>query len=124
MTEPLAGAELTRWAAAFLLTQAVEVPVYLRALRTGALAGRPAAVRFAAAFAASLVTHPFVFLLLPRLWPGSYLGYVAAAEAVAVLVEALWLRAWRVESPLAWSLGANAASTAVGWVCRGVFGWP
>ena len=71
-----------------------------------------------------MVTHPFVFLCLPRLWPGSYGGYVAAAEAIAVVAETLWLRHLRVPSPLAWSLAANLSSTAVGWVGRATFGWP
>lgn len=112
---------ITAWLAAFALTQLVEVPIYTWALGDGA---RRLPTRVALAFAASCPTHPFVFLVLPRLWPGSYAGYVAAAEAVAVLVEAAWLRHLRVGRPLGISVLANGASTLVGWACRAALGWP
>jgi hypothetical protein len=97
------------------VTQAVEVPIYTRALRG----------RWTVAFAASLITHPVVWFGFPA-WCQS-LGYVREvllAEAFAVAVEALWLRLWGVRRSVWWSLGANAASVAVGLTSRALFGWP
>ncbi len=107
--------ELFAWARAFAVTQAVEVPIYTWALRAGPLPGRWLKP-LAAAFGTSLVTHPFIFLVLPRVWPGSYGGYVLAAEAVAVGVEAVWLARFGLRAPLLVSLLANAASVGVGWL--------
>lgn len=102
------------WLSAFAVTQAVEVPIYLRALP-----GRPVAC-----FAASLVTHPVVFFVFPEVWPGSYWAQVAAAEAFAVGVEAAYLSALGVSRSVWWALGANAASLAVGLTLRQLVGWP
>ncbi|MEZ4471837.1 MAG: hypothetical protein R3F60_13810 [bacterium] len=109
---------IAAWLAAFLLTQAVEVPIYMRALRGGR--GRRAAL----AFGASALTHPLIFLALPRVWTGSYLGYVSIAEAVAVGGEAIYLAALGVPRSVAWALGANAASVAVGLLTRALWSWP
>ncbi|MCA9527458.1 MAG: hypothetical protein KC549_14305 [Myxococcales bacterium] len=108
---------ITAWLAAFLLTQAVEVPVYARALR-----GRRH--RLLWAFGASALTHPLIFLALPRVWTGSYAGYVSIAEAVAVGGEAIYLAALRVPRSVAWSLAANAASVAAGLLTRALWSWP
>lgn len=105
------------WISAFAVTQAVEVPVYGRALR-----GRR--WRWVWAFGASALTHPVVFFGFPRLWPGGYWATVAAAEAFAVAVEAVYLAALGVERSVAWALLANGLSVAVGLLLRAAFGWP
>jgi hypothetical protein len=106
---------MTRWLAAFVLTQAFEVPLYLRA-----------GAGWRTALLASTLTHPvvwFCFPLLGRTGLG-YWGMVAAAETFAVGLEALWLSANGVRRALSWSLLANATSVVGGLLIRSVFGWP
>ena len=111
-------AALTRWAAAFALTQLVEMPIYVRAL------GRRRQ-RFAIAFTASAITHPIIWFVVPALWMGrSYVAMAVASEAFAVLAESVWLARFDVRRALAWSFAANAASVCVGLAVRAVFGWP
>lgn len=108
---------LVRWLVAFAVTQAVEVPIYMLALRG----------RFAIAFAASLITHPFVWFAFPLLGRALGLGYlsmVLLAEAFAVGVEALLLHRSGLERAWAWSLSANATSVGVGLASRALIGWP
>jgi hypothetical protein len=105
------------WLAAFTLTQLIEVPIYARALR-----GRR--MRWVAAFGASALTHPVVWWVFPRLWPAGYWSMVLAAEAFAVLVEALYLRLFTgLPRALAWSLAANGASCGAGFVVYAALGW-
>lgn len=111
-----------KWLVAFLFTQAIELPVWLWALRRGprrpgpgasARPGRLGAV--AIALGASALTHPIVWFVFPPLQPR--LGYwpmVALAEVFAVVVEALYMRAEGVRYALGWSLAANAASFGLG----------
>lgn len=108
---------LVAWLSAFAVTQAVEVPVYVRALKGHSR-------RWWWAFGASAVTHPVVFFGFGRLWPGGYWSGVAAAEAFAVAVEAAWLSALGVERSVAWALLANGLSVAVGLGLRAAIGWP
>lgn len=114
---PVSAGELTAWLAAFTLTQIVEVPIYAICLKNRRL-------RWVWAFGASVLTHPCIFLLLPRIWPGGHLTYVASAEAVAVGGEAIYLAALGVPRSIAWALLANGASLAVGLASRALFGWP
>ena len=104
------------WLAAFFVTQLVEVPIYVRAQEG------PFARRFPIAFGASLLTHPIVWFLIPRLFE-DYLVMAIAAETFAVLTEAIWLACFRVRRPLMWSLAANAASLGVGLTLRAMTGW-
>ena len=113
-------AELLRdWVAAFVLTQAVEMPIY----RCGLGAS------WRAAFAASAITHPIVwFVFFSPAVSMQTVGYwprFAAAEAFAWLVEGAWL-AWATgrPRPLVWSAIANGASVAVGLVLRAWIDWP
>jgi hypothetical protein len=112
---------MSAWLAAFLFTQAVEVPVYARAL-----APRPWHVRVAIAFAASLFTHPIVWVGVLYFTRGvfDYTMIVTVFEAFAVLAEAAWLRAFKVRRPLAWALLANAASQGLGTLSRAALDWP
>jgi hypothetical protein len=106
---------MTRWLAAFLLTQVLEAPIYRRA-----------GASWRTALLASTVTHPVVwfgFPLLGRVGLG-YWGMVAAAETFAVGLEALWLSTHGVRRALAWSLLANATSVCGGLLLRALFGWP
>jgi len=93
--------------------EAVVAFALIRALRWGR--GCNAAL---AAALGTLVTHPIVWALVPRLEdPLGYAGAVALIESGVVLAESV---AYRMIVPLAWqralaaSLVANAASTAAG----------
>lgn len=118
------------WLGAFLFTQAVEIPIYLYGLhRARVELAWPA--RAAVAFGASALTHPIVWFVFPRLWrslgqPGGYWGMVAAAEAFAVLAEAVYLAGVRMKPGPAFALAllANAASVSLGFWSRFQFGWP
>lgn len=96
------------------------MPIYLRAL----CPPRSQAQGLAIAFGASLLTHPFVWFVFPRLIPHSYWGMAIAAELFAWLVEAAWLRAFGVKRALLWALVANATSVALGLLSRALFGLP
>jgi len=109
-----------RWLVAFLFTQAVEVPIYARALGP---TGRSLRRRIALAFGASAITHPFVWFVFPRIVDGYWL-MVACAEAFAVLAEAAYFAALGMRHPVRWSLLANAASVTVGFTSRALFGVP
>jgi hypothetical protein len=93
--------------------EAVVAFALIRALRWGR--GGNAAL---AAALGTVVTHPIVWVLVPRLeTPLGYAGSVALIESGVVLAESV---AYRMIVPLAWrralaaSLVANAASTAAG----------
>lgn len=106
---------MARWLAAFLFTQLVEVPIYVRGL----------GVRPAVAFGASLLTHPLLWLAVSHpAAPGSHLQRVVVGEIAVCLIEALYFRLRGVRRALPWSLLANAASLALGLISRAVFGAP
>ncbi len=119
------------WLAAFGFTQAVEIPVYLVALRVDrgepdGAGARPVWESALVAFGASALTHPFVWFAFPALLPGveRYWRMVACAEAFAVIGEALYLWAFKVKRAFAWSLLANAMSFGTGLLSRAIFDWP
>lgn len=103
------------WLVAFSFTQAFEVPLYLRV--TG---------EWRTAFLASALTHPVVWFLFPLLMDAGvgYWPMVGAAEAFAVLAEALWLFVNGVPRALLWSFIANTASCVGGFLLREAFGVP
>ncbi len=109
------------WLSSFAFTELVETPLY--ALRTFSPAGRSTSARLAIAFGASLLTHPLVWFLFPRLFDNEW-ATLLSAEGFAVVVEALWLRAFGVRRPLVLSLAGNAASLFLGLSSREMFGWP
>lgn len=101
------------WGVAFALTQAIEVPIYWLGTRRAPLAP---AWRLAVGFGASALTHPIVFFVL-RAWLEPRLGYWAylvLAEAFAVIVEGLYLRAFDVPRPWLLALVANGTSVTTG----------
>ena len=115
------------WLWAFLLTEAVEVSIYLRALFARDDPDRPFDRFLPAllvAFGASAITHPIVWFVMPKLIPNPYMLMVAIAEGFAIVAEAAWLRAFGLRHALWWSLFANAASVFVGMGLRRMFGWP
>ncbi len=108
------------WLTAFLLTQALEVPIFLVGMRGGPL---PWPWRLAAALGASGLTHPIVWFVLPGLDPLiGYWGYFAVAESFAFFAEWAWLRAFEVERPGWWSLLANGFSATTGLVVHALSG--
>lgn len=107
---------IAAWARAIVLTELVEVPIYLRVGR----------VSFPLAFGASAITHPIVWFgfFSPRLALG-YETRLVAAELFAVGVEAALLA---TRLPPARALGvstlANLSSVVVGAICRAITGFP
>ncbi len=108
------------WLWAFAVTQVVEVPIHMRGLgEVGERAGGGRRFRWAhrlwLAFAASALTHPFVYFGFPWLMGGMGLGCLLAAESFAVVVEAWWLGQLGVgrRDAVLWSLVANACSVGV-----------
>jgi hypothetical protein len=96
------------WLTAFLLTQAIEIPLYLWAGRRV-----PAGRRIAAAAGASALTHPLLWLCFP--WDaGNYLRSFFTGECLVVLAETAVLLKAGFPRPLAVSVLVNAASCAVG----------
>jgi hypothetical protein len=107
------------WAVAFLLTEAVETPIYAVALR-----GFNLGPRLMLAFGASLLTHPFVWLFVSAFGDPEYWKAVTISEIFAVLVEAGYLRALAASSVLGWSIFANASSFGLGLLFRMICGIP
>ena len=126
------------WFLAFVITQTVETPLYTWALgrlgrrprwRVGSAAATgplPWPARVALGFLASLLTHPVVWFVWPRLISPveHYPQFVLAAECFAVLTEAalLWLCGLRWALPV--SLATNLASVGVGLLSRALFDLP
>ncbi|MBL9160946.1 MAG: hypothetical protein JNJ70_25930 [Verrucomicrobiales bacterium] len=96
------------WLQAYLLTQAVEVPVYLYAGRS-----LPASLRWFLALAASTVTHPVVWYVFPWSTVPWWICFWGA-ESFAVVVEGAMGRALGLARPWLWALVANSASVLVG----------
>jgi hypothetical protein len=123
---------LVHWAFAFAFTQAVEIPVYRRLLRTSTLAS----------FGASAITHPVVWFGIPPLADALFaamarrglsivhhslfrtLVFALLAEGFAVGVEALYFKALSAPRPLRASLLANALSALLGYLCWSLTGFP
>lgn len=109
------------WLGAFVFTQVVEVPIYAAA-QTGRLRRR-----LPIAFAASLITHPFVWFGFPhlgRLLGSSYPVTVLVAELFAITVEAVFLGRMGLRRAWLWAIAANVTSAGLGLMSRHWFGWP
>ena len=107
---------MTAWLSAFLLTQLIEVPIYVYALR-----GREH--RLWIALGASALTHPIVYWVFPLIQV-DYLAQVSYAEAFAVLGEAIWLSWFGLERSVLWAGLANLFSVVIGLSLRAWVGWP
>jgi hypothetical protein len=110
---------LNDWSGAFLLTQLIEVPIYLRSARS-----LPMLKRVTYAFGASTLTHPIIWFCLP--WGTMpYATLLILAEGFAIGAEGLWGCCWRVPRPWLASLAANLSSFAIGMIIRWVLsgGW-
>lgn len=118
---PINAYYLSKWLEAFLLTQAVEMPIYAFALWR---LFRPGWRVLVLAFAASAITHPIVWFGFPWFRWNYWLLY-GVVETFAIVVEAayLWMLGMRPLQALTWSFVANAASVAVGEFLRRVLGW-
>jgi hypothetical protein len=124
------GITFEAWIRAFVFTQVVEVPIYCFLL-TGKVP-----LRAARGFAATLITHPILWWVLPPVWRWSYWSYVVVGESFVTLTEAVWiwatapaadrtLAAWASRrSPLLVSLCANATSAGLGMLTRALFEFP
>jgi NhaP-type Na+/H+ or K+/H+ antiporter len=120
--------ELESWVRAFAFTQCVEVPLYVACLSWPRLMrGMALWKRVALAFLCSLLTHPVVWFVFPRLID-SYYYYaqmVVAAETFAVTAEALILSLFgmRWRWALLASLVTNMTSMSLGFLFRYLFSW-
>jgi len=96
------------WLSAFLLTQAIEIPLYLWMGRRV-----PAGKRLAAAAGASTLTHPLLWFCFP--WDsGNYLRSFLTGECLVVLSETAVLQRAGFPRPLAVSVLVNTASCGAG----------
>jgi hypothetical protein len=106
---------LDDWSGAYLLTQLIEVPIYLLAARS-----LSPLKRATYAFGASTLTHPIIWFCLQ--WGTlPYAVLLIIAETFAISTEGLWGRSWHVPRPWLTSLLANAASFAIGMIIRHFF---
>ena len=96
------------WLYAFLITQVIEVPIWLVA---GCRLGASRMILLA--LGSSAITHPIVWFAFPwETWP--YLPTAILAETFAVLVEAHFAKWLGVSNPWLWSILANASSLGIG----------
>ena len=102
------------WIMAFLLTQVIEISV-------GSLVWRDAEVKwFRKAyiiFGASLITHPMVWFVFPKIQVDGgfdYEEYLLMAEAYAYGVEVLYYYVMKVKNPFLLSIIANTCSFLTG----------
>ncbi len=109
------------WLSAFAFTQLIEVPIYTYALQELKISN---VKRIAVAFGASAITHPFVWFAFPALIPESYVVMIIVCETFAVLVEAVYMRAFGLRLYFSWSLVANALSFGLAILLRKLIGWP
>lgn len=107
---------MNAWFIAFLFTQLVEVPIYVRTLNCS----------IPVAFGASAITHPLVWFGFFNPWiEADYASRVIAAELFAWLVEAAYFAfLFHKRHALRWALVANGASVSAGLLSRALFGIP
>ena len=101
-----------QWAVAFVLTQVVEIPVYLAFARR-----LPLGRRWLYAASTSAVTHPLLWFALPwhaAVTPQVHAALVVAGELGVVAAEASIGRAFRAPRPLLAAAVANTTSVLVG----------
>ena len=101
------------WLQAFLVTQALEVPIYWLGTRSSPLSW---SLRLGVALGASALTHPVVWFVLPPLLEPrlGWWGFFVVAEAFAILAEWWYLLSFAVDRPLRLSATANGVSLTFG----------
>ena len=75
---------------------------------------RSAAQKLRLCLMLNLVTHPFIFIVLPQLHTGAYEEYIIMAELIAILGEGYMLGRAGYAWPLRVSLLANLCSWHLG----------
>ena len=111
------GVMFFSWFSAFIVTQAVEAPIYRLSLDARRTPWR-------LALGASVITHPVVFFVFPNLGFSSYWESILYAEAFAIALEAAYLSCLGVSYSVLWAGLANGLSVAVGLSLRATIGWP
>ncbi len=96
------------WLRSFLLTLAVEVPVYVLVTQRWVRPSRAGGV----GALASLVTHPALWFLWPRVVHSSYAAYIVSGELLVACIEATLFYA--LARPGGWSRAAAASLLANG----------
>jgi len=112
---------ISSWFAAFALTLAVEVPLVLALLRRD----EPSLARLGVlVVTVNLATHLVVWYVATQLFRVSTIEYVVAAEAWAILAEAVFyvaaIRSLTLARAVLVSVIANLASFLVGRVLEGI----
>ncbi len=120
------------WVFAFVFTQFVEIPIYVRGLR----------VRPLIAFGASALTHPVVWFVIPGIFRAldrfflghgarfvldptyRFIAFGVLCEGFAFVAEGFYFMAFRRKRPFLWSLVANGVSASVGYIFYRLTGWP
>jgi len=116
--------EFAGWVRAFVFTQLVEMPLYVAVMSTRRFGvARPLGWRIFVAFLCSLITHPFVWFVFPRIVDSyeDYVLMVIEAETFAVVVEALVLRRFGVRYAGVVSFLVNMTSMSLGFLIRALF---
>ena len=123
--------DLVTWLWAFALTQAIECPIYLFALRRKKSS---LAFKLGAAFGPTALTHPIAWwVFAPWLienhfhigpWFSGYYPSVTVTAGVAALVEWAYLAQLNVRRPWAWALLANGASFTIVMTIQALYNWP
>ncbi len=108
---------MTSWLAAFVLTQVLEIPVWMWAGRkVFSSKGR----NFLCAFGASAITHPVLWFAFP--WgSGDYYLVLIVGETFVFVVEALWAKWWGLAHPWGISALANGFSLGIGLLVQQIF---
>jgi hypothetical protein len=118
--------ELLGWVRAFVFTQLVEVPLYVAALSfTRLCVKKPLWQKLGVAFLCSLVTHPVVWFVFPRIMDAyeDYVLMVIEAETFAVVIEALILRRFGLRWALLVAFVTNMSSMSLGFLIRYLWHW-
>ncbi len=114
---PISAKTLHMWWIAFLITQAIEIPIYMWMVPR-----RRWPIQLLIAFGASAITHPFLWFAYPWYMPAPGWLLFFVGEGLVVLVEGMYLRVLGIKNPFLWALLANVVSAGAGEAIRVV--WP
>jgi hypothetical protein len=109
------------WPIAFLLTQAIEMPIYHWGFKRFGHRSESAYIHklYFFVFIASMITHPFIFLYLPIFCHHQQLSqntYYLLAESIAILGESFYfyVLGFRYQLSIFFSIVANLSSAILG----------